>query len=179
VDADLLTEAITRKIGEGIQLNAARGGPLHQSPTCFVHERLVGTTDRIASLLSSELSQPRSAATLNRVVRLAPRASPLAGREQLLADVRERLSGGAARWPLVVALYGLGGAGKTSVALEHAHAHLDEYGVVWQFAADDQATLTAGFAELGRQLAGKDLAAAGDPLPGYMASSRNARTAGC
>ena len=61
-----------------------------------------------------------------------------------------------------MALHGLGGAGKISVALEHAHRHMDEYGVVWQFAAEDQATLLAGFAELGRELVGHDRFAAAD-----------------
>ena len=36
-----------------------------------------------------------------------------------------------------MALCGLAGAGKTSVAVEYAHRHLDEVGVVWQFAAED------------------------------------------
>jgi hypothetical protein len=41
---------------------------------------------------------------------------------------------------------------------------LDEYRVVWQFTADDQATLAAQFAELGWQLAGHDLLTAADPV---------------
>ena len=37
----------------------------------------------------------------------------------------------------MVALCGLGGAGKTSVAVEYAHRHLAEVGVAWQFSAED------------------------------------------
>jgi hypothetical protein len=41
---------------------------------------------------------------------------------------------------------------------------MDEYGVIWQFAAEEQATLAAGFAELGRQLVDHDLFAAADQV---------------
>ena len=52
----------------------------------------------------------------------------------------------------VVALCGLGGAGKTSVALEYAHRHLAGARVAWQLAAEDPAVLAAGFGELAAQL---------------------------
>jgi len=176
-DADCLADAITQKIGHGIQLNAARGGPLGPVADLLRHEQLAAAGGRTADagergaaaaeetvrvLKEMQASAPRSASLPSRPVRLAPRPAPLAGREQLLTEIRERLTGGEARWPRVVALHGLGGAGKTSVALEHAHRHMDEYGVVWQFAAEDQATLLAGFAELGRELVGHDRFAAAD-----------------
>ena len=176
-DADCLADAITRKIGDGIQLNAARGGPLGPVADLLRHEQLAAAGGRTADagergaaaaeetvrvLKEMQASAPRSTSVPSRPVRLAPRPAPLAGREQVLAEVRERLTGGGARWPRVVVLHGLGGAGKTSVALEHAHRHMDDYGVVWQFAAGDQATLPPGFAELGRELVGHDRFAAAD-----------------
>ena len=42
--------------------------------------------------------------------------------------------GARAPGPRMVVLSGLGGAGKTSVAVEYAHRHLAEVGVAWQFA---------------------------------------------
>ena len=66
--------------------------------------------------------------------------------------------------PRVVALCGLGGAGKTSVAVEYAHRHLAEVGVAWQFAAEDPAVLAAGFGELAAQLGARDLLDARDPV---------------
>ena len=84
------------------------------------------------------------------VLRLAPRPPFLAGREELLAALDARLAGGDDAGPRVVALCGLGGAGKTSVALEYAHRQLGEVGVAWQFAAEDPAVLAAGFARAGR-----------------------------
>ena len=76
----------------------------------------------------------------------------LAGREELLAGLDARLGGGDGAGPRVVALCGLGGAGKTSVALEYAHRLLGEVGVAWQFGAEDPAVLAAGFGELAAQL---------------------------
>jgi hypothetical protein len=75
--------------------------------------------------------QPEIAA---RPVSLAPRPPMLAGREELLADLHTRLSEGAAGGPRIITLHGLGGAGKTSVAVEYAHRH-QAAGVAWQFPA--------------------------------------------
>ena len=64
----------------------------------------------------------------------------------------------------MVALYGLGGAGKTSVAVEYAHRHLAEVGLAWQFPAEDPALLLAEFARLAAQLGAREMADARDPV---------------
>jgi len=97
-------------------------------------------------------------------LRLAPRPPPLAGREELLAELDARLSAGDGQGPRIAALYGLGGAGKTSVALEYAHRQLAEVGVAWQFAAEDPAVLAAGFGELAAQLGVRGLLDTRDPV---------------
>ena len=109
-------------------------------------------------------SSLRSGRTAGQPVRLAPRPAPLAGREELLAELDARLSAGDSRAPRIVALCGLGGAGKTSVAVEYAHRHLAEVGVAWQFPAEDPAVLAAGFGELAAQLGARDLPDARDPV---------------
>ncbi len=86
-----------------------------------------------------------------RPVSLAPRPV-LVGREGLLAVLDARLTGGDAPWPRIVALHGMGGAGKTSVAVEYAHRHQATAGVVWQFPAEDSAVLADEFARLAAQL---------------------------
>ena len=89
---------------------------------------------------------------VRRVLRLAPRPVFLAGREELLAALEARLTGADKTGPRVVALSGLGGAGKTSLALEYAHRHLVEVGMCWQLPAEDPTVLVAGFGELATQL---------------------------
>jgi hypothetical protein len=97
-------------------------------------------------------------------VRLAPRPLFLAGREELLTSLHTRLSSGSAS-PRAVALYGLGGAGKTSVALEYAYRRLAAgTGLVWQFPAEDPAAMAAEFGELAALLGVPDLLTDGDPV---------------
>jgi hypothetical protein len=114
----------------------------------------------------------RSPAAVRPVLRLASRPLFLAGREGLLAELEARLAAGNGQpGPRVVALYGLGGAGKTSVAVEYAHRHLAEVGLAWQFPAENGAVLAAGFGELAAQLGARD---GGDPVAtvhGVLAAS--------
>jgi hypothetical protein len=98
-------------------------------------------------------------------VRLVPRPAVLAGRERLLANLDTRLAPGPGRpGPRVVVLCGLGGAGKTTVAVEYAHRLLGEVGVCWQFAAGDPAILAAEFGVLAAQLGAREAVDARDPV---------------
>ena len=63
-----------------------------------------------------------------------------------------------------MALCGLGGAGKTSLAVEYAHRHLAEVAVCWQFPAGDPAVLAAEFAVLAAQLGARELVDPRDPV---------------
>ena len=85
-------------------------------------------------------------------VSLPPRSEMLAGREGLLADLHTLLAGGDGPWPRIVVLCGLGGVGKTSVAVEYAHRNLAEVAVARQLAAEDQTVLAAEFGALAAQL---------------------------
>lgn len=93
-------------------------------------------------------------------VRLGPRPVALAGREGLLAELDTRLAAiGQQPGPRVAVLCGLGGAGKTSIAVEYAHRYVAEVGLCWQFAAEDPTVLAAEFAELAAQLGARELVA--------------------
>ena len=83
-------------------------------------------------------------------VRLDPRPVRVVGRDQLLTDLRVRLSG--AQGVGVVALCGLGGVGKTTTALEYAYRHSADYEIVWFFHAEQATDLIAQFHELAQLL---------------------------
>jgi len=72
------------------------------------------------------------------------------GREELLVAVEEQLR----RGPLlaVCALKGLGGVGKTQLALEYAHRYAERYKLVAWVRAEDGGTLDADFAQLATTL---------------------------
>jgi hypothetical protein len=108
-----------------------------------------------------EIHRPEVA---NQPVRLLPRPVFLAGREELLAHLDARLSVGNGAGPQVAALSGMGGAGKTSVALEYAYRHLAGLDVVWQFQAEEPTVLEAGFSDLAVQLGARVLLDTGDPV---------------
>jgi tetratricopeptide (TPR) repeat protein len=76
------------------------------------------------------------------------------GREALLDVLAERLSAGeAAALTQVQALHGLGGVGKTRVAVEFARSHRDDYDVVWWVRSEDSVTILADYAALADALA--------------------------
>jgi len=110
----------------------------------------VGPPSTVAGVPGPRPPAPTSAPVPVMPVRLAPRPAFLAGRAGLLEELAARLAGGPG--PRVAVLSGLGGAGKTSVAVEYAHRQLPGAGVCWQFAAEDPAVVEAEFAVLAAQL---------------------------
>jgi NB-ARC domain len=85
------------------------------------------------------------------------------GREELLARVRRALVAGDRA--VVQALHGMGGIGKTQLAIEYAHRYADEYEVVWWVNAERAGLIGEQFAVLAAEL--------GDDHPDSLASVRN------
>lgn len=70
----------------------------------------------------------------------------------MLATVRNELIKTAPkRWNHRLALHGLGGIGKTQIALEYAYLHKSEYDHVYWITAATQTTLFSGFQEIATQ----------------------------
>ncbi|MGW1887391.1 FxSxx-COOH system tetratricopeptide repeat protein [Streptomyces sp. NPDC001970] len=98
---------------------------------------------------------------------LDPRVPGLIGRDVLLTTMGERLA--PARGPegtpspRLLVLHGLGGVGKTSVAVEYARRHQDSYGLVWQLRAEDPAVLSADYGQLADALSLRNPQDTSDP----------------
>ncbi|GAA0390263.1 hypothetical protein GCM10009530_46870 [Microbispora corallina] len=98
-----------------------------------------------------------------KVWNVSARNAAFTGRGELLDMLRAQLVGGNPAVVLPQALYGLGGVGKTQVALEYAHRFMADYDLVWWISSEDRDRINAAFEELGRQLhmpLGEDIAEA-------------------
>jgi hypothetical protein len=72
------------------------------------------------------------------------------GRDGLLEAVRETLLSGDRA--VVQALYGMGGVGKTQLAIEYAHRHAADYDAVWWVNAEQAGLIGGQFAALSTML---------------------------
>lgn len=85
----------------------------------------------------------------------APPPKIFVGRSDALAQ----LDGSPAQGRTTVVtqtVHGLGGVGKTALALQYAHTRLHRYRLVWWIAADTAESVLDGLAQLARQLTGAD-----------------------
>jgi tetratricopeptide (TPR) repeat protein len=76
------------------------------------------------------------------------------GREEMLADLRAALTSGqaAALTQVPQAIHGLGGVGKTQLAIEYAYRHRAEYSLVWWVRAEEPAALAGDYAAMAAAL---------------------------
>ncbi|MFI7542585.1 FxSxx-COOH system tetratricopeptide repeat protein [Actinoplanes sp. NPDC049599] len=88
---------------------------------------------------------------------VAARNPDFVGRKQLLQILRRRLLG--SKSVVVQALHGMGGVGKTQLAIEYCHRYSDYYDIVWFFAAERTDILGDQYADLAVEagLASRDI----------------------
>jgi tetratricopeptide (TPR) repeat protein len=72
------------------------------------------------------------------------------GREAEIVELRDGLL--TARQPVVYALHGMGGVGKTQIALEYAHRFSSQYDIIWWFDAEHVDQLPVHYTELAKRL---------------------------
>ncbi|MFJ3284371.1 FxSxx-COOH system tetratricopeptide repeat protein, partial [Streptomyces sp. NPDC086669] len=91
-----------------------------------------------------------SSAGMPQVWNVRGRNPHFTGRADLLTQVREGLLGG--RQAVIQALHGLGGIGKTQIALEYAHRFASQYDTVWWIDAEQADQISVRYTELAARL---------------------------
>lgn len=81
-----------------------------------------------------------------------PRNPNFTGREDLLRQLHERLEPGAMAAVLPQTLHGLGGVGKSQLAVEYAYRHRTDFDVIWWIPAELTVQIQSSLAELGQRL---------------------------
>ncbi|MCI2415858.1 FxSxx-COOH system tetratricopeptide repeat protein [Saccharopolyspora sp. K220] len=81
-----------------------------------------------------------------------PRNPIFTGREDPLAELDGRLTAGGTTAILPAALHGMGGIGKTQIAVEYIYRHLQDYDLVWWVQAGQSSQIRAGLTELAQAL---------------------------
>src|SRR4051794_10911966 len=96
--------------------------------------------------------RPGFAGRLPAVWKVPPRNPRFSGRDGLLAELRRRLRAGEGTL-VVQALYGLGGVGKTQLAIEYAHRFASDYDLVWWIDAEQPVLIPDQLSGLAARLA--------------------------
>lgn len=119
------------------------------------------------AVLQALLASPRAksaAAPIGRVWNLPARLITFTGRDTLVTRLHDALTTGE---PTVVhALNGMGGVGKTALALEYAHRYAADYDIAWWVQAEQSDLIPDQLATLAQAL---DLATPGDTVPAAVA----------
>ena len=105
-----------------------------------------------ASPLHSMKNEPRFPGTLPSVWNLPRRNPNFTGRVQVLEDIRESLNKEHNTALTQQALYGLGGIGKTQLAMEYAWQQSASYELVWWLRAEAPSSLIADYIALATEL---------------------------
>ena len=80
------------------------------------------------------------------------RNADFTGRGATLELLRDKLAGGGRAVVVAQALYGLGGVGKTQLALEYAHRFMADYDLVWWVPSERAEETSGALADLARKM---------------------------
>ena len=123
-----------------------------REPAGFSEDSDPRAAQRRGSAGFAEEGGPSVAARLPPIWNIAEeRNAHFTGRDEMLAALHQALCSGETA-ALTQAISGLGGVGKTTLALEYAYRYAGEYEGIWWIHAEEPATLARDYAELGPAL---------------------------
>ena len=135
-------EAFRRRVGEaGITCGKAA------SP-----DVLANLVERALHKLTDTIRDRSAIPSGVRAWRVPPRNQVFTGRGSVFAILRAALEHGERAVSVIHALHGMGGVGKTALAIEYAHCHGGDYELVWWVPSEDPAMIPASLAECARSI---------------------------
>jgi tetratricopeptide (TPR) repeat protein len=141
--------SVSLRKGVGSRTPPQSGRPaVEQAPTG------AGTTSEGATAMTATHTQPavESGRSTPRIWgNIPPRNPNFTGRVDLLERLSERLREGTTT-VLPEAIHGMGGVGKTQLAIEYAYRHQSEYDVVWWIPAERPGQIGQALVELAQRL---------------------------
>jgi len=139
--------------GGGHRVETAKDSPISfgdQSPTIKA-DRIEGGVHITYPGTKEPLKQEKPPGKISNIPH--PHNPNFTGRVDLFDCLSEALaSGERAAFTQTSAITGLGGVGKTQLALEYSYRHADDYQVVWWVRSEEPATLAADYAGLALRL---------------------------
>ena len=100
----------------------------------------------------SQAEEPRFPGTIPPIWNVPARNADFTGRGATLELLRDKLAGGGRAVVVAQALYGLGGVGKTQLALEYAHRFMADYDLVWWVPSERAEETSGALADLARKM---------------------------
>jgi hypothetical protein len=96
--------------------------------------------------------QPRYPRNNPPIWQVPTRNAVFTGRVEVLEQLHDRLTGTSMAVVAPMALHGLGGVGKTQVALEYAHRYMADYDVIWWIQAEQDELINGALAPMAQSL---------------------------
>jgi tetratricopeptide (TPR) repeat protein len=101
---------------------------------------------------ATQVRPPRYPRTTPPVWRVPTRNAVFTGRTEVLEQLHDRLVGTSMAVVAPMALHGLGGVGKTQVALEYAHRYMADYDLVWWIPSEQDELINPVLAPMAQTL---------------------------
>ncbi|HEY7144252.1 MAG TPA: FxSxx-COOH system tetratricopeptide repeat protein [Streptosporangiaceae bacterium] len=112
----------------------------------------LGRAPQSAGGAGGAATEPRFPGTIPPIWNVPARNADFTGRGAMLELLRDKLAGTGMAVVVPQALYGLGGVGKTQLALEYAHRFMADYDLVWWVPSERAEETIGALAELARKM---------------------------
>ncbi|UUU34147.1 FxSxx-COOH system tetratricopeptide repeat protein [Streptomyces sp. CA-210063] len=147
------TDVVPLLVDEVRLLDSYRGHPLvnlHRLDEAQAVTTLYRSLGLRPETLATGAAGPRFPESTPNVFEAPQRNATFTGRNSVLDQLRDQLrSGMSVVLPQPQALFGLGGVGKTQVALEYVHRFMADYELVWWISAEHVDNVVSSLAALG------------------------------